>query len=212
MSSAPRRLTYANVVSTFALVIAVGGGGAAVAAGLAKNSVSSPQIKNGQVKTADLATNAVSGAKVKSNTLTGADIKESALVLDDVRLAAGPSSAINQILTNTDAAAASVTLTAPADGVVLVAAQASFRAEETSTYVVGTIKQDGVTVHNFDWDAGDVDPFFDQTQSRWVALPVVKGSHTYTLELREESVVAEYSALYNAQIAVQFSKTGTVGP
>jgi hypothetical protein len=67
--STPRRLTYANIVSTLALVVAVGGGGAAVAAGLQKNSVGSPQIKNGQVKTADLAANAVTGKKVKESSL-----------------------------------------------------------------------------------------------------------------------------------------------
>ena len=77
-----RRLTYANVVSTLALVVAVTGGGAAVAAGLAKNSVGSPQIKNGQVKAADLAGNAVTSAKVKDNSLTGADISEDTLTPD----------------------------------------------------------------------------------------------------------------------------------
>ena len=44
------KFTYANVASTLALIIAVGGGGAAVAA-VAKNSVGSPQIKAGAVKT-----------------------------------------------------------------------------------------------------------------------------------------------------------------
>lgn len=79
MSSAPRRLTYANVVSTLALVVALGGGGAAVAAGLAKNSVGSPQIKNGQVTAADLAGNSVTSAKIKDGQVTGKDVKESSL-------------------------------------------------------------------------------------------------------------------------------------
>lgn len=77
--SSPRRLTYANVVSTLALVVAVGGGGAAVAAGLQKNSVGSPQIKNGQVKSADLGKNSVTSAKIKKNQVTGAAVKESTL-------------------------------------------------------------------------------------------------------------------------------------
>lgn len=41
------------------------GGGTAYAAGLAKNSVKSKQIKDGQVKTADLANNSVISSKLK---------------------------------------------------------------------------------------------------------------------------------------------------
>ena len=79
MPAAPRRLTYANVVSTLALVVALGGGGAAVAMSVAKNSVGSPQIKNGQVKAADLAANGVTSAKIKNGQVTGADVDESTL-------------------------------------------------------------------------------------------------------------------------------------
>lgn len=63
------RLTYANVASTLALVVALGGGGAAVAAGLAKNSVGTKQLK----------ASAVTSAKVKDNSITGKDVAESTL-------------------------------------------------------------------------------------------------------------------------------------
>lgn len=64
------RLNYSNVASSVALVIAVSGvGGAAYAAGVAKNSVGSPQIIDGQVKTADLAADAVRAPKIKNGTL-----------------------------------------------------------------------------------------------------------------------------------------------
>lgn len=72
-------LTYANVVCTVLLVLAIGGGGVAVAAGLGKNTVGSPQLKSGAVRNADLADNAVTGAGVRDNRLTGDDIKESTL-------------------------------------------------------------------------------------------------------------------------------------
>jgi hypothetical protein len=58
------RLTYANVVATLALVLAVGGASAFAATQLAKNSVGTKQLKN----------NAVTGAKVKNGSLSGADI------------------------------------------------------------------------------------------------------------------------------------------
>lgn len=73
------RFTYANVVSTVALVAALGGGGAAVAAGLAKDSVGSLQIKNGAVQARDLAKGSVNSIRVQDNRLTGADIREGTL-------------------------------------------------------------------------------------------------------------------------------------
>jgi hypothetical protein len=76
------RLTYANLMATTAVFIAIGGG--AYAAGLAKNSVKSKQIKNGAVKTADLKNNAVKGAKVKDGSLTGGDLLDGSVGSADV--------------------------------------------------------------------------------------------------------------------------------
>ena len=73
------RTTYANLTATAALVIAVAGGGTALAAGLAKNSVGSPQIKKSAVRTADLAPGAVRSAQVQDGTITGADVDEASL-------------------------------------------------------------------------------------------------------------------------------------
>jgi hypothetical protein len=59
MSRLRGKLTYANVVATLALFIALGGASAFAATQLAKNSVGTKQIKNG----------AVTAAKVKSGSL-----------------------------------------------------------------------------------------------------------------------------------------------
>jgi len=64
-----RRLTYANVVATLALFIAVGGASAFAATQLKKNSVGTKQIKN----------NAVTASKIKRGTITGAQIKNGSL-------------------------------------------------------------------------------------------------------------------------------------
>jgi hypothetical protein len=61
------RLTYANVMATIAVFIALGG--SAYAFHLGKNSVGTKQIKK----------NAITGAKVKNDSLTGSDINESTL-------------------------------------------------------------------------------------------------------------------------------------
>src|SRR4051794_31656564 len=68
------RLTYANVMATVAVFVALGGTGYA-ATKLPKNSVQSKQIKNGQIKNADLAKTAVSSSKVKNGSLLLADFK-----------------------------------------------------------------------------------------------------------------------------------------
>jgi hypothetical protein len=65
------RLTYANAMATIAVFIAIGGG--AYAAGLAKDSVKSKQIKNGAVKGADIHDNAITSPKVKDGSLLGSD-------------------------------------------------------------------------------------------------------------------------------------------
>jgi hypothetical protein len=67
------RITYANVVSTLALCLALGGVSYA-AVKLPKNSVVSATIKNGQVKTADLGKNSVTSAKIKDGTVADADL------------------------------------------------------------------------------------------------------------------------------------------
>jgi hypothetical protein len=64
--------TYANVMATLALCIALGGSSYA-AIKLSNNSVRSKHIKNGQVKNADLGANAVTAPKVKNASLLAED-------------------------------------------------------------------------------------------------------------------------------------------
>src|SRR5688500_861979 len=72
-----KRPSPTTVIAVLALFLAVGGATAIALPGT--NTVNSGDIRNGQVKTRDLAANAVSGAKVKLDTLTGDDISESSL-------------------------------------------------------------------------------------------------------------------------------------
>jgi hypothetical protein len=57
------RLTYANVIATIALFLALGGSAYAVTAG--KNTVKSKSIAKGAVKTSDIANKAVTAKKLK---------------------------------------------------------------------------------------------------------------------------------------------------
>jgi hypothetical protein len=66
MHERPRpRLTYANVIATLALFLALGGGAAYAASTLGKNTVGAKQLKK----------NAVTGAKVKDRSLSAGDFK-----------------------------------------------------------------------------------------------------------------------------------------
>ena len=71
------RLTYANVMATVAVFIALGG--TAYAFHLGKNSVGSKQLKKNAVVTAKIKKEAVTAAKVKKGTLTGTQINASTL-------------------------------------------------------------------------------------------------------------------------------------
>lgn len=89
-------MTYANVASTAALVIAIGGGGAAVAATMVPaNSVGSRQIVNNSVKTQDLKDNGVTGTDVDETTLgqvpsaASADSATNATTADTATMANG---------------------------------------------------------------------------------------------------------------------------
>lgn len=73
------RVTYANVVATLALTIAVGGASAFAATQLAKNSVGSKQLQKNAVTTAKIKKEAVTAGKVKKGTLTGTQINASTL-------------------------------------------------------------------------------------------------------------------------------------
>jgi hypothetical protein len=73
------KLTYANVIATLALFIAVGGATAFAATQLKKNSVGTKQIKNNAVTEAKIKNGSVTGAKVKNGSLTGTQVNASTL-------------------------------------------------------------------------------------------------------------------------------------
>jgi len=66
--------SYANVMATIAVFIALGGTSVA-AVSLKRNSVGSTQLKQGAVKNPDLARNAVTTTKVKDRSLLAKDFK-----------------------------------------------------------------------------------------------------------------------------------------
>ena len=139
-----RRPTYANLTATLALVLAVAGGGVSVAAGLGRNTVGSPQIKDGQVRTADLGGGAVTGAKVKDGSVTGADVAEGTL---------------GEVPSATDADEAAHATSADQAATALAAANADYasRAGTTDSVLYATV---------FGYFAEGEEPYIQQSQSR----------------------------------------------
>lgn len=79
------QLTYANVTSTLALVLAMGAGGA-----YAVDRIGSGEIENNSIRSVDLKNGqAVKGGDVRRNSLTGKQVNESKLAGADIVRIAG---------------------------------------------------------------------------------------------------------------------------
>jgi hypothetical protein len=65
-----KRLTYANVMSTIAVFLVVGGASAIAANQLGKNTVGTKQLKKNAVTTAKIKKNAITTAKIKAGAIT----------------------------------------------------------------------------------------------------------------------------------------------
>jgi hypothetical protein len=78
MKSFRPRLTYANVIASLALFIALGG--AAVAAGLPKASVGKAQLKNGAVTAKAIAKKAVTSGKISPKAVTAGKLGPNAVL------------------------------------------------------------------------------------------------------------------------------------
>ena len=78
MKQIRKRLTYSNVMSSLAVFLVLGGA-TAFAAGLAKNSVGSKQLKKNAVTAAKIKKNAVTTVKIKNEAVTGAKVNEATL-------------------------------------------------------------------------------------------------------------------------------------
>jgi hypothetical protein len=74
-----KRLTYANVMSSIAVFLVLGGATAIAANQLGKNSVGTKQLKKNAVTAAKIKNNAVTTAKIKNNAVTTAKIKDNAV-------------------------------------------------------------------------------------------------------------------------------------
>lgn len=85
MNKVRRTFSYANVVATMALFLAVSGGVVYAASTLGKNTVKSKNIAANAVKARNLAKNAVKSKSVAANAITGAKIKKESVTAGKVK-------------------------------------------------------------------------------------------------------------------------------
>ena len=130
------RLTYANVVATLALVLAVGGGTVYAAVQLGKNSVESRNIAPGAVEASDLGKNAVSSPKIKPGSIKGDDLAAGVFNGVDTDVTgsaiAGPKGAINANTTAPLTLTGDTTFTPRAGEVSALAAEGRFTIASTN--------------------------------------------------------------------------------
>jgi hypothetical protein len=86
MKQISKRLTYANVMSSIAVFLVLGGASALAASHLGKNSVGSKQLKKNAVTAAKIKTNAVTSAKIGANAVDGSKVKDGSLSGADINL------------------------------------------------------------------------------------------------------------------------------
>ncbi|HEX5610603.1 MAG TPA: hypothetical protein VFX45_11000 [Solirubrobacterales bacterium] len=79
MRALSRKLTYANVMSTLAVFLVLGGATAVAAGQLGKNSVGSKQLRKNAVTAAKLKTGAVTESKLAAGAVTATKIKDGAI-------------------------------------------------------------------------------------------------------------------------------------
>jgi hypothetical protein len=78
MKQLRKRLSYANVMSTIAVFLVIGGASAFAAVQLGKNTVGSKQLKKNAVTAAKIKKNAVTAAKIKNGAVTTAKLANDA--------------------------------------------------------------------------------------------------------------------------------------
>ena len=130
------KLTYANVVATLALVLALGGGTVYAAIKLGKNDVKSKHIAPGAVKKSDLGASAVTGKKVKDGSIGGDELAAGVFAGLDIDVtggaAAGPQAGINANTTSPLPLTGKTSFTPGAGEVAALVAEGRFTTASTN--------------------------------------------------------------------------------
>jgi hypothetical protein len=116
-----KRLTYANVMSSIAVFLVIGG--ATAFAALGKNTVGSKQLKKNAVTAAKIKKNAVTTDKIKDNAVNGAKVDEASLAtVPNANTANSAKTATSATAANSASTAGTANALSPLEAVHLVGA------------------------------------------------------------------------------------------
>jgi len=219
-----KRLTYANVMSTFAVFLVLGGA-TAFAAGLGRNSVGPQQLKKNAVTAAKIKKGAVTGAKVKPGSLKASNFATGQLPAGPKgdRGEPGPSfgafgrGGCSDLEEAFEVCASTDPVNLPSSGPVLLIAAAEWDndnhgAEDPPNYGKCRLTVDGGPIPR--------DVFFGENTAihgieksgsismNWITEPLPAGTHTFGFECGEEHgstyiSEAEISAVLLGSASVQ---------
>ncbi len=202
MKQIRKRLTYANVMSSIAVFLVLGGGAALAAGQLGKNSVGSKQLKKNAVTTAKIKKGAVTGAKVKAGSLKASNFAAGQLPAGPKgdKGAPGPSfgafgnGGCGELDEPYEVCASTGSVNLPSSGNVLLIASAEWDNDDNSTppdagdcrlSVNGNpISRDisfgeNTATHGID-EGGSI-------SMNWITGPLSAGSHSFAFECSEDS-------------------------
>jgi hypothetical protein len=116
------RLTYANVMSSIAVFLVLGGATALAAGQLGKNSVGSKQLKKNAVTAAKIKKNAVTSEKLKQGAVTTSKVADGAVTTSKIPNDAVTGAQVNEATLSTVPSAAIANAIPPAEATHLVGA------------------------------------------------------------------------------------------
>jgi len=198
-----KRLTYANVMSSIAVFLVLGGGAAFAAGQLGKNSVGSKQLKKNAVTTAKIKNGAVTGAKVKPGSLTASNFKAGQLPAGPAgpKGDSGPSfgafgnGGCGALAEPFETCASTGSVNLPSTGHVLLIASAEWDNDDNGATPPNSgdcrLSADGSTVSRDISFGEDTDTHGigegGSISMNWITNSLSAGSHSFAFECKENS-------------------------
>jgi hypothetical protein len=155
----------------------------------------------------DLSGSTYPNPSIANNAVNAAKIADEPAVKEATAFQSGGSPGT---LSNTPTEFVSLTVNAPASGFMVLHYQATFKKTNATASFINVALKEGastLTPSPSFWDPGDVDTSFDQTQSAEITIPVVAGSHTYSLQLDEQGIAATFTNVLNVRLRALYVPT-----
>jgi hypothetical protein len=141
----------------------------------------------------------ITSKQVKNGSLLAKDFKKGQLPKGAVKSSRGSDTPLDS---SGPKQVGSLSINAPSNGFVTLTYGATIDAETPATWIDVVVSERGKALNGKEWwDPGDADGNFDLTQTNQLVLPVKRGKHTYSLELK---LSAGTALAHDARLAAAF--------